>query len=124
MSPRRRAVPLLLGEEPEPDEDEELGELELGVEELPEDELELGDFDGVDALPDEDDELGELPLIEPELLLELRFDGSAEDEPAEDDESPARSQPYRPPTAMARGNRMNADFLSIGSSSEGWWEAP
>jgi hypothetical protein len=84
-----------LGADELPAADEELGE--LGVAELPE--LELG-LDG--EVLDEEDELGELGLVAlppalPDIELEdepLRFAGSA-DEPDEDDdvESPGRSQP-------------------------------
>jgi hypothetical protein len=84
-----------LGADELPAADEELGE--LGVAELPE--LELG-LDG--EVLDDEDELGELGLVAlppalPDIELEdepLRFAGSA-DEPDEDDdaESPGRSQP-------------------------------
>jgi hypothetical protein len=118
--------------------DPELLELELGEDEVPEPELELG-LDGV-ALDEDEDELGELgvvalPDIEPDPDAPGERFVASLDEPDEDDPevapelaprfaSPAgRSQPYRPPTAMARGSRTNADFLSMESSFEGWWEA-
>lgn len=75
------------------------------LDEPPDAEPELDGLLGVDAeppaLPDmpEDDEL-EPERFEAELL------------PCEAS-LPARSQPYRPPTASARGIRMNADFLSM-----------
>ena len=100
-------------------------ELELGEDEAPEPEL------GVDGVAlEDDDELGELGVValpdtepEPEAPGErvvASLDEPDEDEPEVAPEvaprfaSPAgRSQPYRPPTAMAMGSRTNADFLSM-----------
>jgi hypothetical protein len=87
--------PLVLGavvEDEPPEAEPELLGLDGLVVELeplmPEDELEPGEERLVASL-DEDDPA--LPLVA----------------------SPPRSQPYRPPTAIASGRRMKADFLSI-----------
>ena len=129
------AAPLVLLPEPEADESLEpdplvpepllLGDELLGEDELlPDPELELG-LDGV-VPEDDEDELGELgvvalpdPDIEPEPRLVVSPDAPDEDDDPVAPElaprlaSPALSQPYRPPTAMARGRRTMADFLSI-----------
>jgi hypothetical protein len=108
------------GEEPEPPA------LPLGeaLEELPL-ELDEGLDDEPEGLEDEP------PLLMPELeepdwrlVVSLDEPPAEPDMPPEDEpdvaplpaprlESPALSQPYRPPTAIARGSRTKADFLSI-----------
>jgi hypothetical protein len=81
--------------------------------------LELGVLGAV-LEPDEDDlSLEELEpdmpdgeLLEPDEDAEPDGeDGEVDDAPREDELLAPRSQPYRPPTATARGIRTNADFL-------------
>lgn len=71
---------------------------------LPMPELDEPDWRFVASLED--------PLDEPDMPPE---DDEPEDAPvpAPRLESPPCSQPYRPPTAIARGSRKNADFLSM-----------
>lgn len=96
--------PLVLGEglEDEPPDAEPallgLDGLVVELEPMPEDELELGER--LVASLDEDEPA--LPLVA----------------------SPPRSQPYSPPTAIASGRRIKADFLSMVWLLWGWWEAP
>lgn len=132
FDPDDEPEPLVAPEEgEEPDPPAVPPALPLGEAEEPEDELELG----LEGVAPEDDELDDGLDDPPELMpLELELDGdffvvSLDDEPeAEPDapvepevapepaprlESPALSQPYRPPTATARGISTKADFLSI-----------
>jgi hypothetical protein len=129
------AAGVSLGEEPELDPALPLGE---ALEEPPEaepDGLELED-DGVlleddglvledeppDAEPELDGLLGVVAEPEPPALPDMPEDeldperlDALELLPCEAS-LPALSQPYRPPTASARGIRINVDFLSIGKA--------